>query len=109
MQRQDPRAVRLLPNVFVAELKCPRLRPRCTYRTVGIRRAEEYADWRSATCEKCGHRGMVLLGERYAELEVNAAIQTLRWRPVDVETREPAEGWRYLPFALAGQVEELAG
>lgn len=111
-QKVDARAVRTLPNVFVARMRCVRLRPRCSYETVGVRRPDEWVDWSATTCAKCGAKRLHLVGESYAELEVNAAVQVFRWREIPVPGAdgggEPGE-WRYLPFALAGQIEALAG
>jgi hypothetical protein len=107
----DQRAVRELGHLFAARLRCPSLR--CTAETLGFRRADEWVDWGDAKvrCQKCGRRPLRLRDERYVEIEMNAAVKVVRFRPVDPESLEalPDAPWEYAPFEMGGSIGELAG
>lgn len=106
----DARAVRTLGHLFVARLRCRSLR--CTAETLGFRRADEWTDWttQEVRCQKCRKPKLILRDERFVELEMNAAVKVVRFRPVDPESLEPLEGapWEYAPFEMGESIGELA-
>ena len=108
LARHDPKAVRELEApLHVAKLRCMNLR--CRHVSVGIRKPDEWTDWRATACPKCKRRHHALLSETLCRLEVNAAVKIVRFRPVDPNSGELLEGteWEYLPFEVGEQARLL--